>query len=167
MPSHICFELRGLATSIIRFVSFFKGSAVVDGTWASVNLMTWTLIEPGVYLIAACLPTYRPVLAHLLGKTGYGSSTAKSAYKSEKSAHSGQVESHVNLELREPQGTRSAGFRRVSSDADSLEEQGYGDTVRLARLQSGSTKKHTRDTHDFANQILVRNDLDVSIERKA
>ena len=55
----------GLVTSIIRFTSFFTTDAVTDGTWASVNLMTWTVLEPGVYLIAACLPTYRPLLAYI------------------------------------------------------------------------------------------------------
>ena len=58
-------EHSGLVTSIIRFASFFTTDAVTDGTWASVNLMTWTVLEPGVYLIAACLLTYRPLFAYL------------------------------------------------------------------------------------------------------
>ncbi len=49
----------GLVSSIIRFTIFFQNEAFVDGTWASVNLMTWTLIEPGIYIIAACLPNLR------------------------------------------------------------------------------------------------------------
>lgn len=31
--------------------------------------MTWTVVEPNVYLIAACLPTYRPLFVDFLGKT--------------------------------------------------------------------------------------------------
>jgi hypothetical protein len=30
-----------------------------------VTLITWTIVEPGVYLIAACLPTLRPLLLHI------------------------------------------------------------------------------------------------------
>ena len=29
--------------------------------------MIWTLIEPGVYLIAACLPNLRPIWVHFKG----------------------------------------------------------------------------------------------------
>lgn len=51
----------GLISSIIRFIKFFDTEAFLDGTWASTNEMTWTVIEPGVYLIAACLPNLRPL----------------------------------------------------------------------------------------------------------
>ncbi|KAL9595419.1 MAG: hypothetical protein Q9219_006462 [cf. Caloplaca sp. 3 TL-2023] len=59
---------RGLVSSIVRFTIFYGNEAFVDGTWASVNLMTWTLIEPGVYLIAACLPNLRPLWFHFKKK---------------------------------------------------------------------------------------------------
>ena len=54
----------GLVSSIVRFTIFFQNEAFVDGTWKSVDLMTWTLIEPGIYLIAACLPNLRPLWHH-------------------------------------------------------------------------------------------------------
>ncbi|TVY80878.1 hypothetical protein LSUE1_G005420 [Lachnellula suecica] len=61
----------GLATSIVRFISFFRGDVIRDGTWSSVDLMIWTVVEPAVYLIAACLPTYRPLLIILSRKMGW------------------------------------------------------------------------------------------------
>lgn len=33
----------------------------MDGTWTASRLITLTIVESGMYLIAACLPTYRPL----------------------------------------------------------------------------------------------------------
>ena len=41
---------------------FAKNNAFDDQTWQSVTLMTWTDIESSIYLIAACLPSLRPLL---------------------------------------------------------------------------------------------------------
>ena len=54
--------------SIIRFASFFSRDAIRDGTFASADLMIWTVVEPGMYLIAACLVTFRPLLKLFKGK---------------------------------------------------------------------------------------------------
>lgn len=53
----------GLIASIVRFVIFFHSDAFEDGTWASADLTIWTSLEPGVYLMAACFPTYRPLVS--------------------------------------------------------------------------------------------------------
>lgn len=58
--------VSGLITSILRFAAFFATDAFDDGTWASVTLMQWCIIEPGVYLIAACLVAYRPLIIYLV-----------------------------------------------------------------------------------------------------
>ena len=55
-----------MITSILRCVAFFVNNPLVDGTWISVTFLNWSIIEPGVYLIAACLPCYRPLLNYLL-----------------------------------------------------------------------------------------------------
>jgi len=51
----------GLAASIVRFDTFFHADAIADGSW-TVQLPIWTMIEPNIYLIAACLMTYNPLL---------------------------------------------------------------------------------------------------------
>lgn len=48
---------------------FFGDDAVSDGTYASANLMIMTCVEPGIYLIAACLVTLRPLLQRLVKET--------------------------------------------------------------------------------------------------
>lgn len=52
----------GMITSILRCVAFFLNNPLEDGTWQSVIFLNWSLVEPGVYLIAACLPCYRSLL---------------------------------------------------------------------------------------------------------
>ncbi|CAG8955434.1 hypothetical protein HYFRA_00010299, partial [Hymenoscyphus fraxineus] len=65
----------GLAASIIRFDSFFHGDAIADGTW-TVALPIWTMVEPNIYLIAACLVTYNPLLHKFRAVTGRITKTA-------------------------------------------------------------------------------------------
>jgi hypothetical protein len=57
-----------LCTSIVRFTTFFGTNALTDGTWASVDLTIWTIVESDVYLIASCLPTFRPLIHKITGK---------------------------------------------------------------------------------------------------
>jgi hypothetical protein len=53
---------RGIVVSILRFVGFFHSQIFADPAWESVNLMCYTLAEPGTYFLAACFPTFRPLL---------------------------------------------------------------------------------------------------------
>lgn len=59
---------RGLIASIIRFVGFFNTNAVTDQTWAAMDLTIWTIIETGMYLMAACFPTYRPLVKFIASR---------------------------------------------------------------------------------------------------
>lgn len=53
-----------MVTGIVRLVYFFQIDLFADVTFNSVGTMTWTLIEPGVYLIAATLPSLRPLIRY-------------------------------------------------------------------------------------------------------
>lgn len=50
--------------SIIRATIFFGTAAFADETWASVDLVGWSIIETSVYIITCCLPNLRPLLSH-------------------------------------------------------------------------------------------------------
>ncbi|KAI3343634.1 hypothetical protein F4824DRAFT_507434 [Ustulina deusta] len=52
----------GLVASILRLMVFYRTNAFVDATYHAVELQIWTLAEPGIYLISACLLVYRPLL---------------------------------------------------------------------------------------------------------
>jgi hypothetical protein len=49
-------------TSILRFHTFLRTNSFHDATWEAVELIIWTITEPGIYLISACLLSYRPLL---------------------------------------------------------------------------------------------------------
>ena len=51
-----------MITAIIRFVEFQHADLFSDVSFKCVTTMIWTIIEPGMYQIAATLPTLRPVL---------------------------------------------------------------------------------------------------------
>ena len=67
----------GLIASIFRFTKFFRNDAITDGTFSSVELMSWTIVEPGVYLIAASLPTLRPLVQRVFQSTRSSDITLK------------------------------------------------------------------------------------------
>lgn len=52
--------LKPISSFVQRLISLSKG--------VSVSLMGWTVIEPGMYLIAACLLALRPILRKLSPK---------------------------------------------------------------------------------------------------
>ncbi|KOC15521.1 hypothetical protein AFLA70_122g002121 [Aspergillus flavus AF70] len=62
------FLLGGLGTvaSILRMTIFFQENALTDPTWASVNLGIWTVLEAGIIIISACLPSIWPLIVRIL-----------------------------------------------------------------------------------------------------
>lgn len=67
---------RGTVTSIVRFTTFFRTDSVTDPTWTAVKLGCCSIAEPGVYLMAACLPTYRSLLRSLLRRLGVSTTSS-------------------------------------------------------------------------------------------
>ncbi|KAL4779048.1 hypothetical protein BJX76DRAFT_362139 [Aspergillus varians] len=55
----------GIITSCLRFAIFYNHDALKDNTWTSVQLLKWTDIEPGIYFLAACMPSFRPLIQRL------------------------------------------------------------------------------------------------------
>ena len=54
----------GIVTGICRLVMFFRIDLFKDVTYDGVQTMAWTLVEPGVYMIAATLPSMRPLVRY-------------------------------------------------------------------------------------------------------
>jgi hypothetical protein len=55
-------DVSGLIASILRFTSFFNTNSFTDATFNAVELISWTVAEPGIYLISASLLVFRPLL---------------------------------------------------------------------------------------------------------
>ncbi|KAF2179123.1 hypothetical protein K469DRAFT_674827 [Zopfia rhizophila CBS 207.26] len=58
----------GIVASCIRMAAFYQTEAFVDNTYASVKLVGWSIIEPGMYLVAACSMKFRPVFTRISRK---------------------------------------------------------------------------------------------------
>lgn len=148
-----------MATSILRFDSFFKGSALSDGTWASVDLMTWTLVEPDVYLIAACLPTYRPLLVDFLTKTNLLKKSVVTG------GSSGPQQASRSLGSRNVEGNKksSAGFKELRESNESIDagDIGSADHIRLVNIAENDMENGLGPT-----KIHVRKDYYVQEERR-
>ncbi|KAI1192401.1 hypothetical protein F5X97DRAFT_340602 [Nemania serpens] len=56
----------GLIASAVRLSVTFRVTTLEDGTWDSADIALWSLIEAGLYLIAACLPVLRPLYLSIL-----------------------------------------------------------------------------------------------------
>ncbi|KAL8845785.1 MAG: hypothetical protein Q9221_009075 [Calogaya cf. arnoldii] len=64
----ICFLAGsiGLIAPCARLAALNTKSAFKDNTWQSVNLVSWTIVEPSMYLIAACLLGLRPLFSQTM-----------------------------------------------------------------------------------------------------
>ncbi|KAF2727232.1 hypothetical protein EJ04DRAFT_451713 [Polyplosphaeria fusca] len=60
----------GIVTSIVRLFAFINGKSFEDPRHIDIQPSLWTVIEPGVYLITACLPSLRPLKRLLFGDRG-------------------------------------------------------------------------------------------------
>ena len=95
----------GLGASIARFAAFFQRDPVGDPTWVSVELMMWTIIEVSVYLIAACLPTLRPLVVLVWDKeskifSSKGDRSKGSNQNSSLAGKAGQISKTITFSVR-------------------------------------------------------------------
>ncbi len=100
-----------MVTCILRMVYFFETDLFADVTYQSVVTMSWTLVEPGVYVIAATLPSLRPLVRYasneLKLKTLYG--TLLNRYTRTSSTHKYSDSSMANTRINLTERQKSAG----------------------------------------------------------
>lgn len=91
-------------------MAFIKSTSYSTGETAPKELMIWTVAEPAIYLLAACLLTYRPLLEKIMGsKLVVKLSQALSkglSYASTKSTSSGRSRgTQVDIQLTDKMQT--------------------------------------------------------------
>ncbi|KAI9927530.1 hypothetical protein ASPWEDRAFT_31603 [Aspergillus wentii DTO 134E9] len=134
----------GLIASIVRFIEFYITDAQGDRTWAASTLVIWAVIEGGIYMIAACLPTYRPLMKSISRRVRQKGSQDASTSGQGYSGFSGSGRSDVRV----PRDLKhfSARFQRVG---DSIDEE--EDAVRLVDIGHG----HGRENKAAPGTIVV------------
>lgn len=91
LHSTVDLSYRGLVASILRFAEFVSTNAFDDGTWASTNLVIWVCVEPGIYLIAACLLALPTLLSTLYKNAGLSSLRSRFRKSTSYTFHSGRA----------------------------------------------------------------------------
>ncbi|KXX74578.1 hypothetical protein MMYC01_209686 [Madurella mycetomatis] len=110
----------GLVASILRFRSFADSNSFIDVTYTAVELLIWTLVEPGIYLISACLLMSRPLLDKFSQKFSSGKHRQAGTYASSssrglgRSAENGDV--HGSTIALGSKITTEGEFRQNSGD---------------------------------------------------
>ena len=106
-----------MIASCVRTNLFLNTNAFSDPTWASVTLISWTTAEPGIVLIAACLPVLRPLVIKFFNIGVFGKTAQAGSYNTDGLANK---ESQIlSPGLRQPRRNSESGFRRIN-DAPSL-----------------------------------------------
>ncbi|KAH8890288.1 integral membrane protein [Thozetella sp. PMI_491] len=92
----------GIVASIIRAITFFGTAAFADRTWASVELVGWSIVETGTYIMTVCMPSLKPLISHYTpqsikdmvrkGVSAASSSMSSSKMKSRRGAEEDTVE---------------------------------------------------------------------------
>lgn len=140
-----------MIASIIRLTVTFRVTALSDGTWDSADIATWSLVESGCYLIAACLPNLRPFfksatkhLAHASrhSKTGSHTELRDSPRVSQTAEHPRMVGSN---DVDSWSATLHAGSDCDSNKRNTLDDwQAPISTVPLVRYPESAAQKHNR-----------------------
>ncbi|KAI1142681.1 hypothetical protein F5Y05DRAFT_126815 [Hypoxylon sp. FL0543] len=134
----------GCVASFIRLSIFFRKNALVDNTWASIELMSWTLAETGVILICACLPALWPLFLRVV--SGVGTLRSKTG-KSTALSGTGESKQYGGLG---PRSGHSRGLQATDDDFIPLNdiEDGMGLTYGVASSTAPSEiRNHDTGIH--------------------
>ncbi|KAL1957329.1 hypothetical protein VTO42DRAFT_6118 [Malbranchea cinnamomea] len=129
----------GVVTSIVRFATFFYTDGQTDATYAAVKLGCCSIAEPGVYLMAACLPTYRSLFRWILRHMGVTTGSSRdrdtgrsvdqsitlSTVHAKKARALATDGSEVSIDTYEPAGQDERAFVSSSSTTRILSNRSY------------------------------------------
>ncbi|CAG8974076.1 hypothetical protein HYALB_00011875 [Hymenoscyphus albidus] len=131
----------GLVSSLIRFKNFSASDAISDGTMASAELMIWTIVEPGMCLIAACLLRFKPLLRKLIK----GTTLERLPYQNSRAYYLSSPDQMKLSTLKSHSGsgfnTGSHNYERIdnSSPDEGMWNSGHANVeVEVSRTRSGS-----------------------------
>ena len=112
----------GIIASIIRTIVFAETDPLGDVTFTNVALVQWTIIEPGMYLMAACGLSYKPLFRmlaralHLDQLLTYTHSRKHGITKTTRTGTFGTTQ--VDMELDKLKSARHGGFDKLDNGPD-------------------------------------------------
>jgi hypothetical protein len=174
--------LSGTITSIVRISIFFKRFTTydLDFTWVGVDIVLWSTVEGGVYLIAACLPSLRPLLNTFV--KDFDSNKFRHGIEKFKLTHSRKAGSRdhlpsraITIPLADPTASRG-GFNRIEHQRsrDEWPEDYLGTKPGLATCtresfddtqnRSGDLGMRQHRNSEFMGGIVVHKEYTIKIE---
>ncbi|KAF2121791.1 hypothetical protein BDV96DRAFT_681862 [Lophiotrema nucula] len=117
----------GIIASIIRTVVFSRIDPLVDVTFTHTQIVNWTIVEPGMYLLAACALSFKPIFRmvakalHLESfvthsRSIVGKHTTKAGKLSRSTTHS-------DVRMDTLKTAQSGGFTKLSAGQDQVEDK--------------------------------------------
>ncbi|CAI6341249.1 unnamed protein product [Periconia digitata] len=141
LGSFVCFA------SLYRIITIVRFADSIDMSWTKSDVFIWSLVEPSIGIISACLPTLRPLLTKGLEKAGVGSRVGGARSGSGKSRQEGD---RINL-------VETISQRRVRKvqKKDVLDETVGGDEEWHWTADEDDVGKHGKSGNGDAVPVLV------------
>ncbi|KAJ4302827.1 hypothetical protein N0V90_001718 [Kalmusia sp. IMI 367209] len=123
----------GIVTSILRFVEFWRADIFTDYTYNGGKPLLWTLVEPGVYFLAATLLQMNPLFAWMFKSVTFPKALIKftsnlSKKSTKNSSATTGISKETGIELKYSDSTKELtlpspilsrdGFSRLSGDQE-------------------------------------------------
>ncbi|TVY56441.1 hypothetical protein LCER1_G001491 [Lachnellula cervina] len=149
----------GLIASCFRFRSFFI-NFIPDPIFSSADLMIWTIIEPGMYFIAACFLRLRPLLQKL-PTSAWLQDFLRFQTSTREILRSGRLrpregDNAQTREVGESRGTNASYGARQDSETN----QTYSRDVTLSSTCIGSDRSKEEGNIEMEHNGLVRTIVD-------
>ncbi|KAJ4300698.1 hypothetical protein N0V90_002786 [Kalmusia sp. IMI 367209] len=108
----------GIIASIVRTIVFAQTDPLVDITYTNVALVNWTIIEPGLYLIAACALSFKPLFRMVAQALHLGALITHTKSALNKSSYTKTNRTQKDIHMETFKSESSGGFTRLSDDSD-------------------------------------------------
>ncbi|KAF1980436.1 hypothetical protein BU23DRAFT_445056 [Bimuria novae-zelandiae CBS 107.79] len=134
----------GIVASVIRTIVFVCTDPLLDITFNYVALVNWTIIEPGMYLLAACALSFKPLwrmLSKFIGLYALCTHTKSSA-----TITTLPMPAQESIHLETLKTASSGGFTKLSSGRDTIDEELEVETAAVKPPGPGITVMRTVET---------------------
>jgi hypothetical protein len=144
-------ELSGIVICIIRMVILFQTSAT-DSTWNATKFGSLTMLEGSTYLMAACLPLYRPFVVAAGKRIG---GTFGSKFTGNSFSRASEKEHDLELAAIKSPAFNGLGFERLHEDKTKITTEHR--SLDSDSTESGSRRKRTESGIQVKKEYIVEN----------
>lgn len=160
----------GIVASIIRTIVFSTTDPIKDVTYTHVELVNWTIIEPGLYLLAACALSFKP-LFRMVAKALHLDAIithSRSAIGRHTSKSNHTAKSHVDIHLETMKSAQSGGFTKLHAgldrpDEDALVKDVGGMIMVTTTLEMDVESRRESDEYELRDCAGHQGDVDKAV----